>query len=126
MGERGSDPTRHVASCKSVMAFGGGDVKKCYQCGTCASVCSLSTPENPFPRNQMLAAQWGLKDKLVNDLGPWLCFYCGECSKLCPRKANPGETMMALRRYLTRRVRLDVDWRGGCTSRHSGKLAFWR
>lgn len=93
---------------QEVIEFGGGDVKKCYQCGTCASVCSLSTPENPFPRNQMLAAQWGLKDKLVNDLGPWLCFYCGECSKLCPRKANPGETMMALRRYLT----AEYDWSG--------------
>ena len=88
-------------------------------------------PGNPFPRNQMLAAQWGLKDKLVNDLGPWLCFYCGECSKMCPRQANPGETMMALRRYLTAAVRLDRavapdvplgilgNWRAGARGRRS-------
>src|SRR5450756_2620656 len=35
-------------------------------------------------------------------------FYCGECSKMCPRKANPGESMMAMRRYLT----AQYDWTG--------------
>jgi len=104
---------------EGVMEFGGVDVKKCYQCGTCGSVCLLSTPENPFPRNQMLATQWGLRNKLVQDLGPWLCFYCGECSKLCPRQANPGETMMALRRYLT----AEYDWSG--ISRRMYSSVFW-
>jgi ferredoxin len=104
---------------QNVIALGGGDVKRCYQCGACASVCSLSTTENPFPRNQMLAAQWGLKQKLAADLSPWLCFYCGECSKMCPRGANPGETMMALRRYLT----AQYDWSG--LSRRMYRSAVW-
>jgi len=42
------------------------------------------------------------------DVGPWLCYYCGDCSKNCPRGANPGEAMMALRRYLTGQY----DWTG--------------
>ena len=92
----------------SVMAAGGADLKKCMQCSTCTCVCSLSTPEDGFPRKQMLHAQWGLKDKLLADVGPWLCHYCGECSQNCPRKANPGEAMMALRRYLT----AQYDWTG--------------
>jgi ferredoxin len=86
----------------------GGDFKKCYQCATCASVCTLSGENGDFPRRQMLLAQWGLKDELMSDPGPWLCFYCGECSKMCPRKANPGESMMAMRRYLT----AQYDWTG--------------
>jgi nitrate reductase gamma subunit len=86
----------------------GGDFKKCYQCATCASVCTLSGENGDFPRRQMLLAQWGLKDQLMGDPGPWLCFYCGECSKMCPRKANPGESMMAMRRYLT----AQYDWTG--------------
>ena len=49
----------------------------------------------------------GPERELLKDPAPWLCFYCGECSKKCPREANPGETMMALRRYLTDAVRLD-------------------
>lgn len=97
-----------AAFIRDVIASGGGDLKKCYQCATCAVTCSLSTEENPFPRRQMLLAQWGLKEELSEDPGPWLCFYCGECSKMCPRKANPGETMMALRRYLT----AQYDWTG--------------
>ncbi len=86
----------------------GGDFKACMQCATCTSVCSLSTEENPFPRRPMLLAQWGMERELLQDPGPWLCFYCGECSKSCPRQANPGESMMALRRYLTTRY----DWTG--------------
>ncbi len=39
---------------------------------------------------------------------PWLCYYCGECSETCPREAQPGETMMAARRYLTGQY----DWTG--------------
>ncbi len=102
-----------------LMSLGAGDVKKCFQCATCTAVCKLSTAENGFPRKQMLLAQWGLKERLVEDPGPWLCFYCGECSKDCLRKANPGETMMALRRYLT----TQYDWTG--LSRLMYRSAAW-
>ncbi len=88
--------------------YGAKDLKKCFQCATCTSVCPLSTEESGFPRRQMLLAQWGLKDRLFEDPGPWLCFYCGDCSERCPRGGDPGETMMAMRRYLTSRY----DWTG--------------
>jgi ferredoxin len=104
---------------RDLMAAGGGDVKKCYQCATCSVVCGLSGQPADFPRKQMLAAQWGLKEQLLEDPGPWLCFYCGDCSKNCPRKANPGETMMALRRYLT----AQYDWTG--LSRLMYGSTFW-
>lgn len=104
---------------RDVMQAGGGDLKKCFQCATCAATCSLSPAEGTFPRRQMLLAQWGLKDELLADPSPWLCFYCGECSKKCPRQANPGETMMALRRYLT----MQYDWTG--LSRLMYRSAFW-
>ncbi len=98
---------------------GGEDLKKCYQCATCTSVCALSTKEYGFPRRQMLLAQWGMKDKLLEDPGPWLCFYCGDCSAKCPRQANPGETMMSIRRYLTSKY----DWTG--ISRLLYRSVFW-
>lgn len=80
---------------------GGDTIKICMQCATCSVACTLSNEEFGFPRKQLLMAQWGLKDQLLKDPGPWLCFYCGECSQRCPRKANPGEMLMAIRRYLT-------------------------
>lgn len=98
---------------------GADDLKKCYQCATCTSVCSLSNEEYGFPRKQMLLAQWGQGDKLMEDPGPWLCFYCGDCSEKCPRNANPGETMMAMRRYLTSKY----DWTG--LSKLMYRSAFW-
>ncbi len=104
---------------REVMAAGGGDLKKCYQCATCSVTCDLSTDDASFPRRQMMAAQWGLKDRLMEDPGPWMCHYCGECSKRCPRQANPGESMMALRRYLTGQY----DWTG--LSRLMYRSAAW-
>ncbi len=82
---------------KEIQTLGGDAVKKCYQCATCATVCPLSPDEAPFPRKQMILAQWGFKDRLLNDPAIWLCHNCGDCSKYCPREANPGEVLAALR-----------------------------
>ena len=46
---------------------GGASAFRCYQCATCSSVCQLAPTEAPFPRRQMLYAQWGLADKLAAD-----------------------------------------------------------
>jgi len=88
--------------------FGSRTHKKCYQCATCSATCSISPAENPFPRKEMLWVKWGLKDRLIKDPDVWTCYYCGECSRECPRGADPGETMMALRRYMT----AWYDWTG--------------
>jgi ferredoxin/uncharacterized membrane protein (DUF485 family) len=83
--------------------FGAEDVRKCFQCGNCSSACHHSDPVWTFPRKQVRMAQLGLADRLSTSLEPWLCYYCGECSAQCPRGADPGETMMAMRRWLTAR-----------------------
>ncbi len=88
--------------------FGAKTFRECYQCATCSGQCSISPDENPFPRKEMLWLKWGLKDRLIKDLDIWTCYYCGDCSIGCPREANPGETMMALRRYATS----VYDWTG--------------
>lgn len=88
--------------------FGLKDAHKCYNCGNCTAICPLSTPENPFPRKMVRLIQLGQRDKLLEAPEPWLCYYCGDCSTRCPRGADPGETMMVMRRYLTSLY----DWTG--------------
>ncbi len=81
--------------------FGAKDVVKCYQCGNCSAACSHSDDPYVFPRKSMRYLQMGLEKPLRSALEPWLCYYCGECSEQCPRGAEPGETMMGMRRWLT-------------------------
>lgn len=86
---------------REVAKFGGGDVTACMNCGNCTAVCPRSREAGGFPRRIIHLLQVGNAETLRGALEPWLCYYCGECSDTCPRDANPGETMMAARRYLT-------------------------
>jgi quinone-modifying oxidoreductase subunit QmoC len=88
-----------VGFINEVAALGGGDLKKCYQCATCSVACPISPDTRPFPRKEMIAASWGLKDKLVGNADIWLCHNCGDCTTLCPRGAKPGDVLSALRAH---------------------------
>jgi len=88
--------------------FGGDTLTKCFNCGNCTAVCGLSKDQTVFPRKIIRYLQLGLEDKLLESPEPWLCYYCGTCSDTCPREAQPGELMMATRRWLTSRY----DWTG--------------
>jgi quinone-modifying oxidoreductase subunit QmoC len=83
---------------------GGATAARCYQCATCSSVCQLAPDEGPFPRRQMLKAQWGLGDQLVNDPAVWLCHQCNDCTVHCPRDAKPGDVMQTVRSLMVEKL----------------------
>ena len=82
-----------------MLQLGAEHLGKCYQCGTCSVVCPVTPDLQAFPRKEMVWAQWGLKDKLLQDGDVWLCHQCNECSTYCPRDAFPGDLMAAVRAY---------------------------
>lgn len=88
--------------------YGAVGIEKCFNCGNCTAICPFASDEYPFPRNVIRRLQLGQKDRLITQLDPWLCYYCGDCSTTCPKGAEPGETMMAARRWLT----AQYDWTG--------------
>lgn len=94
---------------KEVRKYGKFDTNACLNCGGCTITCTLASNDSPFsPRASLQYVRTGLRGRLLNNLDPWLCYYCGDCSTSCPRQADPGETMMTLRRFLT----AQYDWTG--------------
>ena len=93
---------------KEFKEYGAVGIEKCFNCGNCTAICPLASDEYNFPRDVIRWVQIGHKERLTERLDPWLCYYCGDCSETCPKGAEPGETMMAARRWLT----AQYDWTG--------------
>ncbi len=93
---------------KELFLYGAKDWNQCFQCGNCTATCHTTENGFFFPRKTVRQVLMGLKKSLQTNIDPWLCTYCGDCSKTCPRDANPAEMMMSIRRYL-----ISVyDWTG--------------
>jgi ferredoxin len=104
---------------RALRAYGAVNVDACFNCGNCTAICPLSGDRTPFPRSTVRLLQLGLAERLRESPDPWLCYYCGECSETCPRAADPAETMMAVRRWLTE------QYAGGAGGLYTSTRRLW-
>jgi heterodisulfide reductase subunit C len=104
-----------------IKAYGAVGIEKCFNCGNCTGICPLTSDEHPFPRNMIRLVEMGMKDRILESTDPWLCYYCGECSETCPKGAEPAETMMAVRRWLT----AQYDHSGHSARLYTSEKAVW-
>jgi len=102
--------------------YGAVNVESCFNCGNCTAICPLTEDNHLFPRNTIRLIQMGMTDRLMSSTDPWLCYYCGDCSATCPREAEPAETMMAARRWLTAKY----DRSGHGAKLYTSEKALWR
>lgn len=82
-----------------IKEYGAVGIEKCFNCGNCTAICSLSKENDRFPRHMIRMAQLGMKDELLGSQELWLCYNCGDCSETCPQQAEPANFMAAARCY---------------------------
>ena len=106
---------------KELKKYGAINTEACFNCGNCTAICPLTSDAHPFPRDMIRFAQLGLKDRILESADPWECYYCGQCTQTCPRGAEPAETMMALRRWIT----AQYDSSGQGARLYTSQSAIW-
>lgn len=89
---------------REIKRYGAVDVSACFNCGNCSAVCPLSEGAESFPRRMIRLGQLGREQELLASDEPWLCHYCGECTRTCPRLADPGEYLASVRRWTVARL----------------------
>jgi len=89
--------------------------ENCIECGICVSACPIAGSDPAYLGPAAMAAAWRVVaeprgedptlrlDWVDNEHGCWRCHVAFECTEVCPSSVEPGESIMALRRELTKR-----------------------
>ncbi len=80
--------------------FESEDVRFCFNCGSCISVCPASNASPPLLiRRLARMVLLGLEDELLDEDTPWSCVSCSKCEEVCPMGVRPFELGLAIRRW---------------------------
>ena len=77
---------------------GGGNIRKCFACGTCAAGCPVTNIDDEYNcRTIIRQIQYGMREEVLSSPVIWLCVMCYRCYSRCPQQVNFTDIMRALR-----------------------------
>jgi len=80
-----------------------GDIRHCFNCGTCISVCPAAEGNPPLLMRRLVRMiLLGLEEELLDDETAWACVSCNQCQQVCPQGVKPFEVGLAIRRWQCR------------------------
>jgi succinate dehydrogenase / fumarate reductase iron-sulfur subunit len=90
-------------------------LENCLECGLCVSACPITGSDPDYLGPAALAAAWRVVqepraadakfalDWVDNEHGCWRCHVAYECTEVCPSDVDPGGSIMALRKTISKR-----------------------
>jgi heterodisulfide reductase subunit C len=85
--------------CEEIASMpGGGNIRKCFACGTCAAGCPVTNIDDEYNcRTIIRQIQYGMREEVLTSPVIWLCVMCYRCYARCPQQVNFTDIMRALR-----------------------------
>jgi heterodisulfide reductase subunit C len=82
---------------------GGGQIKHCFQCGTCSASCPVMRINPDYnPRKIIYMSLLGMRDEVLRSDFIWLCSACYSCYERCPQDVRITELMNAIKNIAVR------------------------
>jgi heterodisulfide reductase subunit C2 len=82
---------------------GGGNITKCFACGTCAAGCPVTNIDEEYNcRTIIRKILFGMREEVLKSPLIWLCMMCYRCYARCPQQVNFTDIMRALRHMAVR------------------------
>jgi heterodisulfide reductase subunit C len=82
---------------------GGGNIAKCFACGTCAAGCPVTAIDQEYNcRTIIRKVLFGMREEVLKSPAIWLCMMCYRCYARCPQQVNFTDIMRALRHLAVR------------------------
>ena len=77
---------------------GGGNIMKCFSCGTCTAGCPVFQVESEYnPRRLIRMILMGMRKEVLSSKTIWLCSRCYTCTANCPQEVDFSNIMTVLR-----------------------------
>lgn len=77
---------------------GGGNLLRCFACGTCMATCLVSRVNPDYnPRRALRMVMMGMREEVFTNPTIWMCSACDACYPRCPQNIHISDVMKAIK-----------------------------